>query len=150
MPFDPKLLHPEEPSLAANGELDLDPALASLAEQLTDDAAHLAASYPPTSLTRAPSAREETGRRRAPSHHYTAALIACALAACLVSFVLVWQGPTSKLLDRSSPPSETSHAIATQVSADTTISLTDLSTPEIEALLDLTDRSPHNAIRVSF
>jgi hypothetical protein len=46
MRFDPRLIHPDEPRERADGELDLPDHLAALAEQLTDDAAHLARKYP--------------------------------------------------------------------------------------------------------
>src|SRR5262245_47543276 len=42
MPFDPKLLHPDEPPLDEHGELQLPDELSALCEQLTADAAHVA------------------------------------------------------------------------------------------------------------
>ena len=140
MPFDPKLIQAHEPPLTATGELDLPPELASLAEQLTDDAAHLAGCYPPNTATGARSVSEGPNRQRAQTHRYTAAFVASASAASLAGLILFWQDLKSKPIDHSAPPSGTSHAIATKLSSDLTISLTDLSTPEIEALLDLTDR----------
>jgi hypothetical protein len=46
MRFDPRLIHPDDPPQKTGGELDLPADLAALAEQLSDDAAHLAARYP--------------------------------------------------------------------------------------------------------
>ncbi|HEX5105843.1 MAG TPA: hypothetical protein VFV87_18625, partial [Pirellulaceae bacterium] len=46
MPFDPKLIHPDQAPLFPDGEIDLPPDLAALGEQLRDDARHLAACYP--------------------------------------------------------------------------------------------------------
>jgi hypothetical protein len=46
MRFDSRLIHPDDPPQRADGELDLPDHLASLAEQLTEDAAHLALNYP--------------------------------------------------------------------------------------------------------
>ena len=46
MSFDPKLIHPDEPPLTPAGDIDLPDDLAALAEQLSDDATHLATCYP--------------------------------------------------------------------------------------------------------
>src|SRR5438045_679927 len=52
MPFDPKLVHPDQPPLSPDGELDWPDHLVALAQQLADDAAHLTASYPPSTAAR--------------------------------------------------------------------------------------------------
>jgi hypothetical protein len=48
MRFDPRLIHPDDPPERADGELELPDHLAALAEQLADDAAHLASRFPVT------------------------------------------------------------------------------------------------------
>lgn len=50
MPFDPRILRPDEPPLDENGELVLEGKLAELAGQLRDDAVRLAEVYPPSAL----------------------------------------------------------------------------------------------------
>jgi hypothetical protein len=147
MPFDPKLIHADEPPLAANGELNLPSDLAGLAEQLRDDAAHLSAAYPPTIAAHSPLLRSNQTRR-------TAALIASAsaasLAALLAGFVVFWQRPESIPQKHSPVPSTPSHLVTSTAASETVISLTELSSPELEALIDLMERSPDNAVRVSF
>ena len=46
MPFDPRLIHPDDAPLGPDGDLDLPDDLSALAEQLSDDAVHLSARYP--------------------------------------------------------------------------------------------------------
>jgi len=151
MPFDPKLIQADDPPLAADGDLNLPAHLSHLAEQLSDDAAHLAARYPPAAAVQARSASEGFGRRNPSTRRFApAALIATALAACLAGFSAFWQSPKSSLQERVPLPSEPSRFVASTPSSDTAISLTELSTPELEALLDLTERSPENALRISF
>jgi hypothetical protein len=151
MPFDPKLIQAEEPPLAANGDLNLTPDLAALTEQLRDDATHLAALYPATIDTQARSASERPGRRhlqiRRPSA-LIASTIAATLAALLAGLAVFWHAPEATLQKHSPTPS--THFITSAAHSDTTISLTELSSPELEAFLDLMERSPDNALRVSF
>jgi hypothetical protein len=162
MPFDPKLIQAEEPPLAANGDLNLPPDLAVLAEQLRDDAAHLAAAYPaitntPTRsvsegiFTQARSASEGPSRRHLQIRRPTALIastIAATLAVLLAGLAVFWHAPEATLQKHSPTPS--THFITSAAHSDTTISLTELSSPELEAFLDLMERSPDNALRVSF
>ena len=55
MPFDPQLVRPDDAPLHDSGDLALPDDLLELAAQLGDDAQHLAALYPPASLTRSVS-----------------------------------------------------------------------------------------------
>jgi hypothetical protein len=146
MRFDPKLIHVEEPPLAANGDLNLPPDLAALAEQLSDDANHLAALYPAISDTPTRSVSEGFGRQHVQPRHRTTAFIAAAFAASLAGFVVYWQSP--QLTPQKDFPTP-SHFITSTSPSETTISLTELSSPELEAFLDL-ERLPDNALRVSF
>src|SRR5437660_201191 len=86
MRFDPKLVHPDQPPLSPDGDLDLPDELAALALQLADDAAHLSACYPPSS--RKPMARPATARPR----FATAAVWSCAAVVAAALLALVgWQ-----------------------------------------------------------
>lgn len=100
MRFDPRLIHPDEPPERADGELDLPDHLAALAEQLTDDAVHLARRYPaempvPVGLA-ARLAREAEAVKRAGQVH-RARLIAwlsvATVAAIAVSTGIVMLSP---------------------------------------------------------
>ena len=157
MLFDPKLIRPENAPLLPDGELDLPPELAALAEQLRDDSAHLA--------TRYPAARNDlpAGKRSVAARRWIkiATLAASAAAALLVAAVVVEMfdvaarsptvadrpaNNTAKLAvpDRSlAAPAVPAVPPAAHGSA--TISLTELSGPELEALLDLWHREPRAA-----
>lgn len=88
MPFDPRLITPDDAPLDAHGEIDLPDDLAELAAQLCDDAAHLSACYPARSLHHeSPTAAEVVS---APSRAFNrtsrmrrALLASCAVAAAL-------------------------------------------------------------------
>lgn len=58
MPFDPRLITPDDAPLDAHGEIDLPDDLAELAAQLRDDAAHLSACYPAPALHKTVAAAE--------------------------------------------------------------------------------------------
>ena len=146
MPFDPKLIHPEEPPLTPRGELDLPADLAALGEQLGADAAHLSRCYP--------AAQKQTARA-APYTKYAFAALGSALAALLVA-ALIWQSlPGRPAAERATLPltadalPAASPAIATPHHPDA-VSLADLSGPELEALLDLLARDPNRATTISF
>lgn len=68
MPFDPRLIHPDEPPLGPAGELDLPEDLAALAAQLADDAAHLAARFPAERVLAAQSEELAKAAERINSH----------------------------------------------------------------------------------
>src|SRR5439155_15895492 len=83
MPFDPKLVHPDQPPLSPAGDLDLPDDLAALAQQLANDAAHLSASYPPScpkSVARLATARPRFATAAVGS---SAAVIAAAVMALI-------------------------------------------------------------------
>jgi hypothetical protein len=147
MPFDPKLIHADEPALAANGDLNLPPDLAALGDQLRDDASHLAACYPAVSTLAAPILRTNAARRLSIAVIVSASAVS--LAALLAGFVTFSQSPESDRKTHSREPSGP-HFVTTAAPSDITISLTELSAPEVEALLDLTERSLDSTIRVSF
>jgi hypothetical protein len=156
MPFEARIVKAEEPPLVANGDLDLPPDLAALAEQLADDSTHLAASYPPTVAKLARRASEgffathPKSRRRTSILVATSASVAAGLAALLAGFVALTQIPVSDPPVHSPAPSSPPQFITTAAPSESIISLTELSSPEVEAILDLMERTPDNTIRVSF
>jgi hypothetical protein len=151
MRFDPKLIHPEEAPLAADGELELPADLAALAEQLGDDAAHLAASFPAARTERNVTTRR-VGQSSARSY-WRYALVGSSLAALLLA-VAVWQmQPGQPVVNRTtvatSPLPIHTPALASPTAVDA-VSLADLSAPELEALLDMLDRDPNRVTSISF
>ena len=145
MRFDPKLIHPEEPPLDPQGELDLPADLAALAEQLRDDSAHLAERYPAVAALKA-----------TPSRPYgTYALLGSSVASLLVAIV-IWQlqpgRPAAQPLTAvTAPVAEPTVEATIAVPAPTnSVSLADLSAPELEALLDMLDRDPNRVTSISF
>jgi hypothetical protein len=153
MPFDPKLIHPENAPLLPDGEIDLPPELAALADQLRDDSAHLAARYPAARSDAQVAARPATRRKWTK----IAALAASAAATLLVSVVAIeWFGGAAERspivanqpADRpalANPGAPASAAVPTVTHGSAAISLTELSGPELEALLDLWQREPKAA-----
>ncbi|MDX1945006.1 MAG: hypothetical protein SFU86_06335 [Pirellulaceae bacterium] len=170
MPFDPKLIHPDEPPVNGAGDLELPDDLSALAEQLTDDAAHLAASYPaelvPAELVPAVSqaaavarpAIQSPARRGLRSRTGVALLTAAVAAGLAISLsvpLAVSQWPASSAGNPSvatappaAPEAEAPPAAPNQGDepvpiksaaprSQTVLSLTELSGPELEALLDL-------------
>jgi hypothetical protein len=165
MRFDPKLIHPDEAPLLPSGDIDLPADLAALGEQLRDDAAHLAARYSAEdgelAAGLAPAVRSRKWIR-------IAALAGTAAAALVVTVIGIDQfgridrtAPVVAVRPPSAVPHRTvpydavpaDHAavkVSTPSSAEfpalggsmTTVSLTDLSGPEFEALLDLWQREP--------
>ena len=150
MPFDPKLIQPEDAPLLPDGEIDLPADLAALGEQLRDDARHLAQRYPASGAGSgvAPAA----GRSRPWTK--IGVLAGSGLAAALAAVVAVQLIDPLGLQNQTiMPPARdvAEHATAvTAASADSvpgagspaTISLTELSGPELEALIDLWQREP--------
>jgi hypothetical protein len=172
MPFDPKLIHPDEPPLTPAGELNLPADLAALAEQLGDDAQHLAGCYPADAALRAegvsPLRKSSSSQPRR-----TLAAIVLASGVTLASVALVGLAiafglmqdeagqPTRHSLVQTptSPPGTASPAAEPVVAprvvspgpAPTTLSLGELSGPELEALLDLwPSKDQKSAASISF
>jgi hypothetical protein len=170
MRFDPKLIHPDEAPLAADGEIDLHDELAALAEQLRDDATYLAARYPATGNvspllrgTPNPSVRLKSGGAKDPSSRRRAAIVAGAVSGCALALALavagVWlmPGPLADMAEGQAAIAATAverpaaaAALVHPSSHPATVSLADLSTPELEALLDLWQEEPGRGISVSF
>jgi hypothetical protein len=149
MRFEPKLIRGDEPPLNAGGELDLPEDLAALGEQLGDDARHLAACYP------APSTANFIPRTIQRSWWRIAVASAAAVAIALTSIFAVnsrWHGQSLATIsnDASTPQQPTGPTFVSTPVTTQAISLTDLSAPELEALLDLVEGQPHDAVRVSF
>jgi len=156
MPFDPKLIHAEEPPLTAGGDLDLPADLAALAQQLGDDAAHLSARYPAGPA----KAETTTGVRRRAASYVGYAAIGAAVASLLGAIVL-WESLAGPPVAKTT--TATTAAVAPPVSVPSlsstpavaaprgeNVSLVDLTGPEVEALLDLLDRDPGRAGGISF
>jgi hypothetical protein len=142
MPFDPKLIHPDEPPLAAGGELDLPADLAALGEQLSADAAHLAANYPVGRNLASPSIRHQA-RPRPVWHYarYAAALLVVGITLAIAA--VAWQ-PGEPPVARTAPaiaplprPAVNSPVAATAPRRTESVPLIELSGPELEALLDM-------------
>jgi hypothetical protein len=170
MPFDPKLIQPEDAPLLPSGELDLPADLTALADQLGEDAAHLAARYP---ADRAPAvalsaellesaARIKRQSRQRFAWVAAASLASAAVLAVSVAIALQNQGavaPGSGTLAAS--PATASPATAAQppefvslpaphAAGASTLSVGELSGPEMEALLDLLSAEPKTAASISF
>ena len=173
MPFDPKLIQPDDAPLRADGDLDLPDDLARLAAQLGDDATRLAQQYPASACGDAVLAAElvESARRikdgsrrrtRAVGVAMGAGLAAIAGLAALVTFGQPWLRPggalpkPSPLAGRPSLRSAVGPMAAPSIeplsltSPSPTLSLGELSGPEMEALFDLLQHDPRRAGSVSF
>jgi hypothetical protein len=167
MPFNPKLVLPDVPPLASDGELNLPADLAALGDQLTDDAAHLARRYPsrlPTGLAAIKSERPTAWRSVSFGVPLSLAGLALGLTAVLaVSIALLRQtlderAPSAAvpvhILADFPPPREHRLPIADQVPGDeashSAISLVGLSGPELEAFLDLIEQQPAAGASVAF
>ena len=153
MPFDPRLIHPDDAPLRADGDLDLPDDLSALAEQLSDDAAHLSARYPASREPQVALAAElvasaERIKRRA--WRRSALLVGAGLAS--VAAIGLTVGMFSQRSDPSRRPDLAGSAPASAakeidtvpvsypVSSSATLSLGELSGPEREALFDLLQR----------
>jgi hypothetical protein len=156
MPFDPRVIPPGEPPLSGDGELKLPRELAALAQQLGEDAAHLAACYPPRPIDLHERAAQAAGWRR---RTVILAGSGAALALILLVVSLAWRGVPPASVDRpelaAAASSETDRqpnqpARRATAAARTTVSLAELSGPELEALLDLIERDPDKLTGVSF
>lgn len=164
MQFDPRLVRLDKP-LASDRELALPDELALLGEQLGNDAAHLAASYPPGRAPTWPcvgAAAPSRGRA-----WILAAAASGVLTAASLILILLWRSlpPTGSAgadVVRAIPqlagtasegvpqlPNTGTSARSTS-SASPMAALTELSAPEIEALLDLWQRDRSQVASVSF
>jgi hypothetical protein len=173
-----ELIHPDDAPLSADGELILPDDLAALAEQLTDDASRLSARYPAphipadcqphaaiaAQLVESAGRIEAAGRRRRAWRQWTLLAgggLASALAAIATLSLASRPGP-EKLEDRIvtvPPPPDVvpidrgaaAAAIpASRVPARASLSLGDLSAPEMEAVFDLLQQDSANSGSISF
>jgi hypothetical protein len=153
MPFDPRLIHPDDAPLRADGDLDLPDDLAALAEQLSDDAAHLSARYPASGEPQVALAAElvasaERIKRRAwrrSAFLVGAGLASVAAIGLTVGMLSLRNDPTRRPNLAGSAPASAVNEIDTfpvsyPVSSSATLSLGELSGPEREALFDLLQR----------
>lgn len=163
MPFEPQLIHPEDPPLTPDGELQLPGDLAALAEQLGDDSRHLAARYPAARprgplAPRAAMPQVTLAAGGANSHRWQKATILAgsSLATLLFCLVAIQQfasgvkpGPIEMAARATAPagtavatprPAVAPAAVMAVPSISPTISLGDLSGPELEAVFDLWQR----------
>ena len=162
MPFDPKLIREDNASF--EGDLQLPDDLALMAQQLGDDAARLAATYPPPMPAVLASVRQVAPRRK--NAWLMRSLAGTALAAGLVTISLVaWntQQPndanlaTPKIVDQSPPArSLVVHESPVTQSNPPTVPVTpaswlgDTSGPELEALMDLWEKDQPAVRSLSF
>ena len=166
MPFDPNIIREEDASF--EGDLKLPDDLALMAEQLGDDAARLAATYPPPvpavlAVSREASAAQSSSRRKA---WLTRSLAGTALAAGLVTISLV--------ASNSYRPQNANHPLPTTASSPVSRALVvqespalkgsqpqripvtpaswlgDTSGPELEALMDLWEQDQPAIRSLSF
>ena len=150
MPFD--LIQPDDAPLREGGEIDLPADMAALGEQLRDDALHLAKRYPAgAELTALRPEPASTRRSRSVSWKKFTVLAGSALATVLAGIVAVQliDLPQSNPRVAIAPDSgATQPAVANPaeipatMAPAATVSLTELSGPELEALLDLWQREP--------
>jgi len=171
MPFDARLIHPDEPSLRPDGELDLPDDLAALAAQLADDARHLAAQYPP-GVPRGTlpggfvqlDEQLRTGRLPMRARIVAAAGLGGALAAIValgLAISIAWrttEAPSQTKLAATDPvaPVSAEPRVLREISATSprpataALSVGELSGPELEAVLDLLKGQPPAAASISF
>src|SRR5262245_53218640 len=141
MRFDPNLIPPDEPPLDADGELKLPDDFAALADQLHADATHLAAQYP----ARPGQPREQPARSTRQKQLATVAAVTGSTLAILLLAVAVFGQHSAPTADQPTPPAY----LSTSLPQTTTVSLTELSAPELEGVLDLIERQ-RETISVSF
>lgn len=171
MPFDPKLIHPDQAPLLPDGDLDLPADLAAMAEQLADDAAHLATRYPADRTPQVALAAELVESAERIKRHsrprksllLTATVAGAGLASLALlglSIALAWReaetaprGPS--LAETAIPrvplnPQPEHAAVSVPAPAAATLSVGELSGPELEALLDLLGSEPRSVASISF
>jgi hypothetical protein len=164
MRFEPKVILPDETPTTAEGDIDLPADLEALAGQLGDDARRLAECYPAEASARPLGAVSPLADRR---RQWRAALAATAVV--LVGIAIAgglqkWHAPADTQASVSPAAAQDRTAVIEDATAGgeqrsldleasrgrPTLSLTDLSPPELEGLLDLLERDPHQAVRISF
>lgn len=155
MPFDPKIFRENDADFDAAADLQLPADLALMAEQLGDDAARLAACYPPpVPAVIQPAARLATPSSRRMSYWLSRSLAGIALAMALVAISLV--APNAY---RPRPGNDSMPAAVTEVPSSldsnrvpvTTASwLGDTTGPELEALMDLWAQENREKASLSF
>src|SRR5262245_13808860 len=79
MPFKPRLVSPDEPSIATDERAELPADLCALAEQLGTDAEYLAGLYPPPAASAPVAAQSMFSRRLIAVIAGAAALVLCLL-----------------------------------------------------------------------
>lgn len=143
MPFDPKLIRPDDAPLLPSGEIHLPDDLAALAEQLSDDAAHLSACYPAAGKADVALASElATSAARLQSRRRRVAVFLAVGVASLLLCSLPFVRPLRDTLphpprDRVVDSASITAPAARPSAAATTMSVGELSAPEMEALFDL-------------
>ena len=149
MPFDPKIIAAEDPPLTAEGDIDLPADLTALGEQLRADALHLANCYP-GSLSKPIGIAAE--KRRRFGRMLAATLCGSIVAASSIAFGVFHLGHPLLLqhLRSSSPGPAAQSSFVSSIAPSETISLSELSEPELEAVLDLMEREPSTPVSVSF
>ena len=151
MPFDPKLIHPDDAPLLPSGEIHLPDDLAALAEQLSDDAAHLSACYPAAGQAQVALASElatSAARLKSQSRRRVAVFLGVGVASLLLCS-LPFIRPLRDTLPHPREEVVNSASImapaARPASATATLSLGELSAPEMEALFDLLEGDSHSS-----
>jgi hypothetical protein len=151
MPFDPKLVSEADAPLTSNGDLSLPDDLAAIADQLRGDAARLSIRYPPqlSLVSRFPTANQHSPRLLFGVAYRSVAAASAFLATSLIGALLLWICSDSQIgpSNLATEPKTEFTSIFPQATAP--ISLTDLSSPELEALFDLVERQT-DTITVSF
>ncbi|MEX2173410.1 MAG: hypothetical protein WD872_03555 [Pirellulaceae bacterium] len=161
MPFDPSYVHPDEPPLDARGDLALTDDLATLAEQLSDDAAHLARCYPAgTAGSCKIPGRVNPAKplpRRAGLAIAGVGLSCLGLVAASISFALLGgesapppANATNAQVTNGDAISDSAKVAIPATPSPVMLSVGELSGPEREALFDLLDDQPQRLTRVSF
>lgn len=149
MRFDPKVVRAGEAPLTSAGDIELPPHLAALGQQLGDDAAHLAACYPPAKSMHLNQAAASSWRKRAT---IAVAVFCTSALAIVMTLAALLQGPSqvASTTYNENPVSAAPSFTSVLPASDVTVSLVGLSGPELEAWLDLLDHEPAHPISVSF
>jgi len=158
MPFDPKLVPADKLPQTAGGDLELPADLKTLAGQLEADAAHLARCYPPRQDLTQPAMMALSARRRVVTRYagwgVFALLVIATLGFWLGTTISSIQGvkqesvAASNMLpagteDSQLVPPDTSDPNGIAISdSSAELSLSGLTGPELEALLDVLESEP--------